>query len=369
MIYKYLLNYRKKIDTKLIYLLSAFYGIFLLVALIRALYFRYFVFTGKPERSLTQLIFGTYILDLFLVVIFMLIVSIQTKKLINKHIKWSKIILIHIIYSILIGVFVRVMSDVVNVFIGQLNFADYDIRDTFFRFMSTIHMNFLVYFAMTFIIYTYYYLERNRMSQLNHNILQKKLVDTKLLMLKAQLQPHFLFNTLNSISSLVKINTDKAQDTIVDLSEFLRELLDENNKLITLEKELRVLDHYLNILRIRFEEQLIITSSVDGNLVNKLVPPFIIQPLIENSVKHGLSYSHDKLKIDLIIKETKNSVTIKVSNNGSPLKFEQKHVLRNGIGLSNIDERLRTIYGENYRFEIRNRTNHPGVESVIMLPN
>jgi two-component system, LytTR family, sensor kinase len=164
----------------------------------------------------------------------------------------------------MIGFFIRVFFDIFGILSGYIDPAEYEVQESLHRFMAVIDLNFLIYFAMVFIIYTYYYLKEVKENEKQRTLLETQLVNTRMKMLSSQLQPHFLFNTLNSISVLADLDPAKAKDTIADLSDFLREILyssDENE--ITLEKELRTLEYYLNILSVRFSGDLVIRKDID----------------------------------------------------------------------------------------------------------
>ncbi|TDN81601.1 histidine kinase [Salegentibacter sp. 24] len=248
-----------------------------------------------------------------------------------------------------------------------MNFADYSIKASLDRMIYVIDLNFLIYFAMIFIIYTYYYLKQVKESEKQKMQLESQLINTRMKMLSSQLQPHFLFNTLNSISALVEMDAKKAQDTIADLSDLLREILySGDNYQVSLRKEVRMLDYYLNILTLRFSDHLVVEKQIDESLMDHLVPSLILQPIIENSVKHGYSYHNIHLKIKIeIFKENKNLV-LRVSNNGKSLTEEQEALLKKGVGISNIKDRLLTLYGKKAQFKIRNK--EIGVETIIKIP-
>jgi two-component system, LytTR family, sensor kinase len=360
---------KKYIDLKLVILLAAFYALFNLVYILKILFMRVQYPEMRSESMFDILVLNIFI-DWLVVVLYMTIIAISTKRFLHKNYSWVKIISIHVVFSILIGFIIRLIFDVVGILSGQYAFEDYEVKESFNRFVAVVDLNFLIYFAMTFIIYTYYYVRQVKESEQHRAQLETQLVNTRMKMLSSQLQPHFLFNTLNSISVLADINKDLAKDTIADLSDFLREILysgDQNE--ISLEKELRTLEYYLNILNVRFSDHLLIKKEIDKNLLSRKVPALILQPLLENSIKHGYSYDHTDLEVVIRIYSEGNSLILKVENNGKLLTLSQEEVMKNGMGLSNIDARLQNLYGDNYSFTIRNRENGAGVETVIMIPN
>ena len=357
-------NIQKYFDPKLALLLAAFYTLFDLIHFFKGAYGRYLM--NEEVDSWFNLLVGNYLLDWVVVMSFMLLISASTKKLIQKKIRWKIIFLVHILLSVLIGVCIRIFSDIYVLIIYDI--SEYDISTSINSFIYVIDYNFLIYFAMVSIIYSYYYMQELRETQLQKTILQTKLVDTRMKMLTAQLQPHFLFNTLNCISSLIEFDGQKAQNTLVDLSQFFREILHHcDSNFIKLKKELEILDHYLNILRVRFSEDLIIEKEIEKGALEEQVPALLIQPLIENSIIHGYSYAHTELVVTLKIFSKGSYLFIVVENNGRPLKLGDDGLV-NGTGLSNIDERLRNMYKSDYNFTIKNKDSGRGIENIIKIP-
>jgi two-component system, LytTR family, sensor kinase len=359
---------KKYIDLKLVFLLAAFYTLFNLVYILKMLYMRVQYPSMGSESWFDFLILNIFI-DWLVVIFYMTIIAISTKRFLHKNYSWVKIISIHVIFSILIGFIIRLIFDVVGILSGQFAFEDYEVEESFNRFMAVVDLNFLIYFAMTFIIYTYYYVKQVKEAEQHRAQLETQLVNTRMKMLSSQLQPHFLFNTLNSISVLADVDKELAKDTIADLSDFLREILysgDQNE--IPLEKELRTLEFYLNILNVRFSDHLVIRKEIEEDLLSRKVPALLLQPLLENSIKHGYSYDHTDLEVVIRIYSEGKNLVIKVENNGKCLVLSQEEVMRNGMGLSNIDARLQNLYGDNYSFIIRNRENGSGVETVVSIP-
>lgn len=361
-------NLSKYIDTKLILLLAGFYGLFNLVYILKTFY----MIMQRPEMKFGSwhdfLIFNI-LLDWVIVVLYMTIIAISTKRFLHRNFSWVKIISIHVIFSILIGIIIRFIFDLFGILTGQFTVQEYELRESFIRFVAVVDLNFLIYFAMTFIIYTYYYVKHVKEAEQQKAQLETQLVNTRMKMLSAQLQPHFLFNTLNSIAVLADLDKEKAKDTIADLSDFLREILysgEEN--VIPLERELRTLEYYLNILNVRFSDHLLIEKEIDDNLMSRKVPALLLQPLLENSIKHGYSYDHINLLIKIRIFAERDQLVIIVYNNGSYLEGEQHEIMKKGKGLANLEARLANLYGTNYRFNIRNHADGNGVETIVKIP-
>ncbi|RZS90476.1 sensor histidine kinase [Aquimarina brevivitae] len=359
---------RNYIDTKLVLVLAGFYALFDVVLVSKILYMRSY---GKEKMDFDWYDFLLYnlLFDYIIVVSFMVLIAISTKRLLNKNYSWVKIISIHIIFSLLIGIVIRFVIDLQTLVTGTITYEDYNIQKSLYGFMAVIDLNFLIYFAMVSMIYAYYYIKVVKEVEKKQNQLKVQLVDTRMKMLSSQLQPHFLFNTLNSIAVLTDIDASKAKDTIADLSDFLREILyDNDNHTITLEKELRVLKYYLNILKVRFSDHLVINQEIDEGLLSSQVPALLLQPILENSIKHGYSYNNTDLEVNIIIFSERKHLVIKVENNGALLQESHTVLLKKGMGLANINDRLRNLYGKDYFFEISNKPDNTGVQTLIKIP-
>ncbi len=363
-------NLRKKyIDLKLVLLLAGFYLMFDIIWVSKIAYMRSVMAMKSENFEWSYFLVHNLLMDYVVVVSYMTLIAISTKRFLNRNYSWVKIISIHTIFSLLIGLVIRLIGEFISILTGRLTWNNYDLGETIYAFMAVIELNFLIYFAMVFIIYTYYYLKQVKEAEKRHSKLETQLVNTRMKMLSSQLQPHFLFNTLNSIAVLTDVDASKAKDTIADLSDFLREILysSESNR-ISLDEELRILDYYLNIVNVRFSDHLHITKHIDDFLLMKRVPALLLQPLIENSIKHGYSYDHTDLDIDISVYEEEKMLVIKVSNNGEPLSQNHKDLMSKGVGLTNIDDRLKNLYGDNYLFEMRNKKDGEGVETIIKIP-
>jgi two-component system LytT family sensor kinase len=170
--------------------------------------------------------------------------------------------------------------------------------------------------------------------------------------LKAQINPHFLFNTLNTIAELVHADSDRAEATVERLAELFRYVLNGSERgLVPLEEELGFLDDYLEIERVRFGDRLRVTREIAPEALDLLVPSLVLQPLVENTLQHGLGVdSSIDLGIDIHI-DGKQAV-IAISDQGPGIPARNKIGEGPGHGLYNVDQRLRKTYGEAYGLEI-----------------
>ena len=173
-------------------------------------------------------------------------------------------------------------------------------------------------------------------------------------MLRYQLNPHFLFNSLNSIQVLVDENKDHAKEMIGELSEFLRySLLHKEATFVNLSNEIEAIKHYFSIEKKRFEEKLEINYAIDDNVKNAQVLTFLMHPLIENAVKYGMRTSPMPLTIRLAISRTDYGLLIEVCNTGKWVESAKDTVHKGtGTGLTNVKERLENAYANNHLFNI-----------------
>ena len=168
--------------------------------------------------------------------------------------------------------------------------------------------------------------------------------------LQSQINPHFLFNVLNTMTSLIRTNPEKAREVTIDLSNYLRYNLDNNLKSVELIKELNQIDTYIKIEKARFGDKLNIIYDVDESLYNFQIPSLIIQPLVENSIKHGILKKRDKGFVKIIVKKIDKDIEVAIEDDG--VGIEQAVIdnldkkIEENIGLKNVHQRLKLLYGE-----------------------
>ncbi len=182
---------------------------------------------------------------------------------------------------------------------------------------------------------------------------EKLLMATRLDALASQINPHFLFNTLTSISSLIRSQPETARTLIVKLSGLLRRLLRSQEHFVTLREELEAIDEYLDIESIRFGPKLRVEKLIAPDTLEVIVPSMLLQPLVENSIKHGLSQKIGHGCITIRSVRENGHAIIDVIDNGVGLNRDAvDRVPGSGIGLRNVNERLRVIYGANYQLKL-----------------
>ena len=182
---------------------------------------------------------------------------------------------------------------------------------------------------------------------------EKLLMAARVQALANQINPHFLFNTLTSISSLIRSQPETARTLIVKLSGLLRRLLRGQEHFVTLREELEAIDEYLDIEAVRFGPKLTIQKAIDPGTLDVVVPSMLLQPLVENSIKHGLSPKIGEGRIEIRSSRRDGHTIIDIIDNGVGVAGGPGgSASGSGIGLQNVNERLRVIYGTNYQLQL-----------------
>lgn len=208
---------------------------------------------------------------------------------------------------------------------------------------ARVEFGLLFYALLVSIYYINVYSQHNREKQLKEAELQNQVRKAELSALKSQINPHFLFNSLNSIASLTLTNPEKAHGMVIALSDFMRySLRNHQDDMVTLEVELRNIGLYLQIEKIRFGDNLVYHFEVEEECYKHLIPNLILQPIFENAIKYGIYEASERVEITLKAIKLHDRMEIKVINDfdaeSVPLKGE-------GVGLANIYDRLRLLYG------------------------
>jgi two-component system, LytTR family, sensor kinase len=222
----------------------------------------------------------------------------------------------------------------------------------------------LVYFAYSFFISN----KQKHEEKIKAVKLEEQLSRTRLEILKNQIHPHFLFNTLNMISSVMYENVNEADKMIASLSDLLRVTLKTSGTVIhPLCDEITTLKYYLDIMQARFKDKLEIVFSIDEKIVKAPVPSFLLQPFAENSIKYGME-TLSSVKIEIGAIENNGKLIFTIKDNGPGIHIENEDVLKRGVGLSNTQERLEKIYGNNFEFNWQN-SESGGLITTIVIPN
>ena len=222
----------------------------------------------------------------------------------------------------------------------------------FFVFIN-LHLSILIYLCVVGIKSAFTYYQKYRERQLQASQLEARLAQSRLQVLKMQLHPHFLFNTLNAISELLHRDPDAAEHMITDLSDLLRMSL-ENLEVqeIPLKQELEFLHKYIEIEQMRFQDRLKVEMAIAPEALDASVPNMILQPLVENAIKHGISPKAGGGRIDIEAARSNGHLVLSVTDDGVGVQDVDLSAIRDGVGLSNTRRRLKHLYGEEHRFEL-----------------
>jgi two-component system LytT family sensor kinase len=207
-------------------------------------------------------------------------------------------------------------------------------------------------------------------ARIEHKLQEQEhlLLAAKIEALKSQINPHFLFNTLTSISSLIRSQPDTARTVIVKLSALLRRLLRSHQHFVTLREELESIDEYLDIEVVRFGAKLRVRKEIGPDTLDIIVPSMILQPLVENSIKHGLARKVGPGMITLRSRRAGGRAIIEVEDDGMGFVLDRlDQPMSSGIGLANVRERLHVIYGATYQLTLAS-TPGKGTSAVIEVP-
>jgi two-component system, LytTR family, sensor kinase len=209
----------------------------------------------------------------------------------------------------------------------------------------------------------------NTRMEMNLEQNQQLLLKARMDALTSQINPHFLFNTLNTVSSLIRFDPDMARGVVLKLSNILRRLLRKHETFVPLREELEFIDDYLDIEVIRFgRDKLQIFKEIDEDALEAFVPSMLLQPMIENSIKHGLAPRLEGGEIHIRTRRIDGRLLIEIEDNGMGISTERlAEVYGGGIGITNVHERLRLLYGDQFKMDIRSREGQ-GTQIHIEIP-
>ncbi len=358
---------KKYSDKKIIIILLVTYTAYRIVTVLSNIILK--LISGDNPNAITWevIFFNSFFLHLISILPFIPFIAIITKYLIVKESRKSVIFMVHFILAILFKPLGFLIPKTIIIMI-QGNAVDLVFYKKYvMNFIYFLDINFLVYFSLVAITYMYYTFEKFQTYKVREAELKMELTNSKLKVLKSQLQPHFMFNTLNSIYSLIDINIEKSKNIILDLGDILRDILNKkDDDFVEVQDELIILRKFLNIKKVRFEDHLNYDITVEEGVETCLLPTLIIQQIIENAIKHGYSSEHNSLYIKLSIEEKEQCLYIRISNNGKPLAVDFNELLNKGNGLYNINERLKMLYGNDFIFQMKNE--NQSVRTLIIIP-
>jgi LytS/YehU family sensor histidine kinase len=305
------------------------------------------LFLAAYRNSNNQLRFAVVVnLTLYLVVGILLSHFLRYLYLRKNYFQFNAPVLVSriIIYSAIVSFAYTLLNKLLSSFI-YLTFSKWDLLTILLNTASI----FVVFILWSSIYITYLLFEESRKKEINNLLLTKTQTELELQNLRAQLNPHFLFNSLNAIRALIEVEPAKAKMGINLLSNLLRSTLKLNSdKLVPIHKEMELVDAYLQLEKIRFEERLEIRNTIDEACLYIEIPAFTIQTLVENSIKHGISQLINGGFIEINVHRDEGICRIVVLNSGT---LGEKVDL--GIGLDNLKKRLNLQYQDLFTFSIQ----------------
>jgi sensor histidine kinase YesM len=267
---------------------------------------------------------------------------------------WKKPLVIHLVASTLLSALQLFLA---GAFLHELADVTASRAETFWLalaqfFRLNFHANVLTYWALVGLAWGADTYAKYRDRELAASQLETQLAQAELGALKMQLQPHFLFNTLNAIAALLKSKPDAAEGMILQLSEFLRLTLKNTGRPdVSLREELEFLERYLAIEKTRFQDRLSTRFRIRSEVLDARVPNLLLQPLVENAIRHGIARDHRAGRLEVSASHEHGRLVLRVTDDGPGAPPGR---VTEGIGLSNTRERLRHLFGDAYTLEYGN---------------
>ncbi|HSB11939.1 MAG TPA: histidine kinase [Blastocatellia bacterium] len=278
--------------------------------------------------------------------------------------------IVHFGASVVIGFATRVLHDLMFFFL----LANSGRQLSFTRLLMNVYFmsdyGVMIYWLILLISYALDYQKRYREGEVRATRLEAQLAQAQLQALKMQLHPHFLFNTLHSISALIHKDPVAADKMIARLGDFLRLTLENSGmQEVSLGQELEFLKCYLEIERIRFQDRLTVQMDIEPSTLGARLPNLILQPIVENAIRHGISPRTRPGRIEIGAKRLNGTLQVAVTDNGPGLPSDSNtgSIVKEGVGLSNTEARLKQLYGTEHRFDLSN-TSKGGLTVVLEIP-
>ncbi|MBI4659543.1 MAG: histidine kinase [Verrucomicrobia bacterium] len=284
-----------------------------------------------------------------------------------EQMNWLRRACLHLVAGVVFSVTWMAFRAAVGLWQGSASAATISFLDLFRSlFVKTFYFNLFVYWAITSVTHAFNYYQRFHDREFNALELEKRLTQAKLQALQMQLNPHFLFNTLHTISALVHKDAEAADRMISRLSLLLRYTLESTAAHeVPLKQELAFLDRYLEIEQTRFGNRLTVLREIAPEALEAQVPNLLLQPLVENAIRHGIEPQTKLGRIELRAQRMNEHLQIEVRDNGAGLPGGE--LTAEGIGLSNTRERLRQLYGEDQNIDLSNSAGG-GLRVAVTIP-
>jgi len=277
-----------------------------------------------------------------------------------------------LVFSVIIAFFHEIISNLMYISIMIFVYPIENIQKFILMRLNTIPAaiadRMIEYWIILGAFMAYYYFEQYKDREVELVVMESELNNAQLKALKNQLQPHFLFNALNTVSALMDSNVKDAQRVLSKLANLLRSMLDHDQKnFIPLEQEIEYLKNYLFIEQTRFNDRLQVIYEIQAESLKAIVPNLILQPLVENAIKHGFSGSTEKGTIIIKSYLKNNNLHLFIEDDGVGCDHCDDLLENAGIGLTNTYQRLKQIYKNNFSFNIISQKGN-GFKIQITIP-
>jgi two-component system, LytTR family, sensor kinase len=266
---------------------------------------------------------------------------------------WKRTVPLHVAVS----VFLTALQISIETYIGWIRHAhDLSFQDAIRHYFGQhTQLSLLSYWVLVAAAMFYHTYDQARLRQVHSAQLEARLAETRLEMLRMQLQPHFLFNTLQAATMLIHDDPHGAEDILLRLSQLLRVSLDELHvQEISLSREIELLECYIGIQDRRFGDRLRFDLRIDDDVLTFAVPSFVLQPLVENAIRHGIGKHKESDVVSIRAFQKQNRLYLEVSNRTSSLADTPERLLSRGVGLSNTKERIEQLYGSEHSLQLCN---------------
>ena len=269
------------------------------------------------------------------------------------RLNWGRAVVVHVVASVCFSLLYIVLRAWLGQVQGWMTQNPVSFGEAFQPLLlKTFQYNLWVYWVIIAVTHAFDYYRKFHERELRASELEKRLAQARLQALQSQLNPHFLFNTLHTISALMHKDVEAADRMVMKLSELLRTALDNSGTHeVALREELDFLGKYLEIEKTRFRERLSVEMEIAPETLEAAVPNLVLQPLVENAIRHGVERHARPGKIVLRSQARDGELELQVQDNGSGIDHEKS---REGIGISNTRSRLQQLYGAGQKFELQN---------------
>jgi sensor histidine kinase YesM len=263
----------------------------------------------------------------------------------------------HLLLGLMIGSVHEVVTSSAYYYI-LYRIGDFQVNAEYLRFAvnalpPAILQRFMEYWILLAVLIAVEFAKQTREKQTQLLKLRNELQISQLNALKKQLQPHFLFNTLNTVSALMDTDVNGARKVLSRLGQLLRASLDKDQRdLVPLSREMELIGNYLGIEMVRFQDRLHVDYDIPPALLSAEVPSMVLQPLVENAIKHGPDATSERVEIHVIAQQRDGTLILSVSDNGKGCSDVSNAMEHGGIGLRNVRDRLQLLYGDDATFSI-----------------